>query len=576
MNTDRNKRDEEGSRPRTRVRARRGGKGRDSRTRDHSDSELTDISLGIQSRFPEHSDYDRTSHAYKESYVHPNGYPIGVTACKGLITIDPGEIDLDPPTDRPRDPGRGDDAPDGPVHPLGQHRQKEIPQRVPDNVVAWRWRLERSDGTVVQRVRNRANVGPEACQAKLIAPEPGRYRVHLTLELTDGEQTASRSFRIRDRLIVSIGDSYASGQGVPDEPARVKGTSDLCRLPQAFLRELSIPVDTEPVWVEPEAYRSFESGPAQAAKTVEDRTEGDLITFLSFASSGAEIKQGVLHSQGWQAIGQLEEIKQAVGNRTIDALLMSIGGNDVGFAEGLEDLARDFPVNKRTSAIEKRTTEEIRLLPGKYEDLAKAIDDKLDVRHIFITEYPIAHFDREDDGTIGEGCGVFDYGIVKITRKDAKAIKRMGRELNKAVKQAADDHDWTYVDGVVDGFRGHGYCRGDKRYFVTSSESCQTQGDFEGTMHPDKKGQQVYADRIAAALREEVVRPPTKVRDHRSRSDDGDESDRRSWTRHRDEERDDRESRGRQQTGARRRGKGASGRAKDRRGNVRDHRKRRR
>lgn len=566
MNTDQNKRDEEGSRSRTRVRARRGGKGRDRQTRDHSDSELTDISLGIQSRFPEYNDYDRTSHAYKESYVHPNGYPIGVTACKGLITIDPGEINPDPPTDRPRDPGRGDDAPDGPVHPLGQHRQKEIPQRVPDNVVAWRWRLERSDGTVVQRVRNRANIGPEACQAKLTAPEPGRYRVHLTLELTDGEQTASRSFRIRDRLVVSIGDSYASGQGNPDQPDR-----------------------HNPVWVEPKAYRSFRTGPALAAKDWENRVEGDLVTFLTFATSGAEINKGLLHPQhgrrsrlglgrpfenpyldrrGWQTVGQLEEAKRTVGDRSIDALILSIGGNDIGFSDGLIGLALG---TTDIDELKKDVMDEIDGLEEKYAVLAAKID-KLDPEHVFITEYPTAHFDKKDDGTVGRGCGVF----LQVSKSTAKEIKQLAIKLNQEVKKAARKHKWTFVDGIDEGFHGHGYCRDDERYFVTFSESRKKQGDKNGTMHPNRKGQQVYADRIAAALREEVVRPPPKVRDHRSRSDDGDEGDRRSRTRHRDEERDDQRSRDHQRTGARRRSKGASGRAKGQRGNVRDHRKQRR
>lgn len=136
----------------------------DSRDREHSDSELTDISLVIQSRFPERADYDQNSHIYKKSYVHPNGYPIGVTACKGLVTpIDPGEID--PPIDPrpPVDPRHDDDPPDGPVHPLGHHTQRKIRQQVPENIVAWHWRLERSDGEVVDRAKRSASMGPEAC-----------------------------------------------------------------------------------------------------------------------------------------------------------------------------------------------------------------------------------------------------------------------------------------------------------------------------------------------------------------------------------------------------------------------------
>lgn len=574
MTDERNERKADPTRRRTRTRATRGrgnsGSGRDRRKSqdrdrdhsdagltDHSDSDRTDISLVIRSRFPELTDYDRTSHAYKKSYVHPNGYPIGVTACKGLITTDPGEIDLDPPVDTPRDPGRGDDPPDGPVHPLGQQRRKEIPQRVPDDIVAWRWRLERSDGEVVDRARHRANVGPEACQARLIAPEPGQYRVHLTLELTDGEQTASRSFQIpRERLIVSIGDSYASGEGVPDRSSH-----------------------HNPVWVEPKAHRSFRAGPALAAKAFENTIDGDLVTFLSFATSGAEIDKGLLGRQhDWQGVGQLEEVERAVGDRSIDALLVSIGGNDVHFAGGIKGLALDPPWPlSMASEIEEDVKEAIDELAEKYDELAKRIE-RLDPEHVFITEYPIAHFDIDDDGAVEGGCGVLET----ISTSDAEMIKRLGERLNETIEKAAEEHDWTYIDGIVEGFRGHGYCS-DERYFVTASQSNRGQGDYKGILHPNRAGHRVYADQIVADLRREIGdrrggtggrggtdREPI-VRDHRE--DPNDRSDRDQGPKKRDHrtDRDDRrDSDRRSKTPPRGGGRSDRG-TDDRRGNV--HRK---
>lgn len=524
----RNERGEDSSRSQTRIPARRGQRDTDNRARDHSDSDLTDISLRIQSRFPKLTDYDQTSHTYRESYVHPKSYPIGVTACNGLITTDPGEIGFNPPVGDPRDPGRGDDAPDGPVHP---QRQKEIPQRVPDNIVAWRWRLERSNGEVVHRVRHRANLGPEACQARLVAPELGRYRVHLTLELADGEQTASRWFRIRnDRLIVSIGDSYASGEGVPDRPG------------------------LNTVWVEPEAHRSFRAGPALAAKDWENTIEGDLVSFLSFATSGAEFDRGLFKPQDdWQAIGQIKEAKRAIGDRTIDALLISIGGNDIGFADVLKILALD-PSRRVASIALNRVAEEIEKLEDNFDELEKQIR-KLNPDHVFITEYPIAHFDRKD-GTARGGCGTFSL----VNVDEANSVKQLGERLNETVEAAANDHNWTFVDGVVNGFRGRGYCESDDRYFVTLSESRRSQGNIKGTMHPNRKGHRIYADRITAALQRQIDgqnetggdRGPI-VRDHRTEV--GNRSDRDSGP----TVRDHRTNRGSQ-------------RDTGRRENVRDHR----
>ena len=498
---------------------------------DHSGSDPTAIHINIQSRFPELDDYDQVSHSYREGYVHPNGYEIGVGACNALTPVVDAEDaeDLIDEIDRERRhvPGPGDD----PVRPGDRAPDVNIGGRlkVPDEIVAWHWTLEDDDGNIVDRARRRANIGPDACGATLIAPDLGRYRVNLRLERTGRDLTASRSFQIRsDTLIVSVGDSYASGQGVPDR----RGIAKHPTWPVGALR--GCPMKTDPVWVEPGAYRSFRAGPALAAKEFENTNDGDLVTYLSFASSGAEIKKGLLERQrSWQIGGQLEEVKRTVGDRPIDALLVSIGGNDVGFVPGLAALTilPDLTRHAADRYVQGKITE----LKEKFEELAEQIDD-LDPEYVFLTEYPTALFDRRDDGTVGGGCGTFNLDLIdkiapfeydsvpmipKIDKGDAEAIKRMGRSLNRAVKDAAALHGWTYVDGIAEGFRGHGYCRsGSKRYFVTVSESCNGQGDFYGTMHPNEFGHKVYADRIAAALRRQL-------HDREAGADDREESDRR-------------------------------------------------
>ena len=181
----------------------------------------------------------------------------------------------------------------------------------------------------------------------------------------------------------------------------------------------------DPVWLEPMAHRSLESAPFRAAAAVENRTEGDLVTFVSVASSGAEIERGLLDPQhDWQAGGQLEEVARTVGNKPIDTLLVSIGGNDVGFSTGLKSLAAD-PLDWFRETVESDTAAAIRELRGAYDRLAGAIDD-LDPESVLLTEYPTAHFDR-GGGRVGDGCGVFEG----ISHNDAIAIKRL--ELDPAV-----------------------------------------------------------------------------------------------------------------------------------------------
>src|SRR4051812_23940288 len=103
-------------------------------------------------------------------------------------------------------------------------------------------------------------------------------------------------------------------------------------------------MDPDPVWLEPRAYRSLRSGHAHAARLLEDRAKGTVVTFLPFGRTGSEIENGLLgprrtggHSDdGWIGdIGQVQEVARTLGKRQIDALLIYIGVNDMGGAARL-------------------------------------------------------------------------------------------------------------------------------------------------------------------------------------------------------------------------------------------------
>jgi lysophospholipase L1-like esterase len=347
---------------------------------------------------------------------------------------------------------------------------------------------------------------PPLCDATVDVPAPGTYRITLTIRKRGGSFLRSdpKLYHIRDALVVSLGESAASGQGnpeVPGEPTLLgSGQCELTTL-SAIIDGLGISVnmDREPTWQEPLAYRSYLSGPSRAALALEDPRAGKVVTFLSFASSGAEIENGLFQPQrDFQDVGQIEEARRTVAGRRIDALLLSIGGNDVNFGPGLKGLVKDF-VGKGQDATFAEINHEIDLLPRKYRLLAERIAKRLDPRKVFITEYPTAMFDRSD-GTPGGGCGIFNSLIeLDISAEDGRRIREAGRRLNEAVQVAADKHGWVFVDGIEVGFAGHGYCS-DESFFVHAEDSCRQQGDFEGTMHPTAAGHAVYSRRLQAAL----------------------------------------------------------------------------
>ena len=145
------------------------------------------------------------------------------------------------------------------------------------------------------------------------------YVVKLSVTTPDGQTvTAEVSMTLKDLFVVSIGDSFASGEGNPDIPRhKLKGAR----------------------WIDSPCHRSARAAHAQAAMTIERADAHSSVTFISFACSGATIANLLTTSQtarSHKMPPQLDKVFDAAGSRPIDVLLVSIGGNDVHFAKLVE------------------------------------------------------------------------------------------------------------------------------------------------------------------------------------------------------------------------------------------------
>ena len=397
-------------------------------------------------------------------------------------------------------------------------------------ISAYEWRVEQIDGSFVYRVEYKEKVsGVEDMTVEV--PETGAYRITLTLwQENDRLQTYEHLYHLRDLLIVAIGDSYFCGEGNPDVPGKPSSAMGpiACNLATLtkFLVEktaVTVPMEREAEWQEKRVHRSYQSGPSLAAADLELPSLGIVTTFLNFARSGSSIDQGLLAplpSDTWTEIGQLQETKETIGDRPIDALLISTGGNDIEFPKRLIDLIRedllmvgagdgvlgDEELNRRQEVAEAK--EQIEALPEKMERLATAVHE-LNARRVYLMEYPMAHFDSVNEAgevVVSSGCGIFDGPDMEIDGKDAQVIKQSGEKLNRTLRQTAEKHGWLFVEGIAEAFAGHGRCSPEP-YFISAEESCQTQGDFEGTMHPNRKGHRAYAQCIQKALYAYTVAP---------------------------------------------------------------------
>jgi hypothetical protein len=374
---------------------------------------------------------------------------------------------------------------------------------------------------------------------------------------------------VKDYLIVSIGDSYASGEGNPDVPQKfATGPFDI---------PLPI-VSRDAVWEDARCHRSATAGPAQAAMRLELADPHSSVTFLSFACSGANVEQhgfnntspldpynttgnGVIDN-GVGILGpyagaappagaapldnQIQQVHDAVGHRRIDALVMSGGGNDIGFGyvgtacvvlphcetRSVTASPAAKAAGATTQTLDARLHDDIAALPGIYDDLANQLDaTDLDVAKLYVSEYPDstrnnagAHCSAMLDDVIplstvivggaiaaavlavtypwvlpavfvaavASGVlppfGIFDdevawAGDAALPAGDANA----DHGLNRAIADAAQAHvhnrvPWELVGGIADDFRGTGARSNGVGHGYCASNSWIRSADESNTM----------------------------------------------------------------------------------------------
>lgn len=522
-------------------------------------------------------EYDTEQHRYRDHHLNPSWGILEMDAFPGVESIVLGPGVGKPLPHKPSTPPQGPFDPTDPTQDLPEAPMVDddidpidievVQLKIPEDTVAYDWTIRQVNGDFqareskqVQKKQGRPVGDGKPYEWSIRVPEPGAYRIELTLRRELGsESTHSETFQMRNFFVVSIGDSYAAGEGNPDHPGKIKEIDvdidwwEAVALPwiglpaflvfeaaKAVLRDellkesptlqklikWDVAMDPKPVWLEAEANRSLRSGPAMAAKLLEDTETGDLVTFVTYARSGAEIQDGLFGprtSDGkpidqWIGnIGELDELRRdlqrmrsQVGERPVDALLMIIGGNDTGFSSRLTDLVKLDILNwgdDQIEVVQEKVQKALNNLRDDFEKLAEAIAS-LNVRQVYITEYPTAHFERTlDDGRVdvAKGCGIFEGPDLDIEEPDAELMKSAAEQLNDLIRDEATNRGWVYVDGIAEEFRGRGYCMGEESYFRSAEGSLALQGDTNGTMHPKETGHRVYAERIKSALKKHMI-----------------------------------------------------------------------
>lgn len=292
-------------------------------------------------------------------------------------------------------------------------------------------------------------------------------------------------------LVVALGDSFASGQGAPDQPF-------------SWWRFW------EPVgWADRRCNRSHHSPTALAVAELEQ--QGESVGLQSFACSGASIEEGLLESHmgpepdpgDLPLQPQVAALQDYAQSTDVDAVTIMVGGNDIYFQRTvMACIAFHCKISK--PLVDQR----LALLPALLDAMALEIKQvpNLEPASVLLVEYP--NPSRSADGSYCDRAPPGDL-LARLDTEDARwAGDYVLPRLNHELCMAARRHGFRYVDAVSARFHEHGYCAQPRNFINTIGESTLRQKHFRGGLHPNAEGHGQVGERLAEVLSAMVAGQP--------------------------------------------------------------------
>ncbi len=356
----------------------------------------------------------------------------------------------------------------------------------------------------------------QAVEAEIASPEGSTVSVNVA-----GERPISLDIKVKDILILGLGDSFASGEGNPDVPVALAGNAVEDNL---YPRRARNDDGGSARWLDETCHRSLYSYQMRAALQAALENPHGAVTYLGYACSGASVDRGILGPQayveyasdgagatteqwGSKSDGQLArflredcKVKPVQTDdgwtcpgenfkRPVDYVFLSVGGNDIGFANlvawttlrggvsarlakflGATLPAQDF-VNNLGKDLGNSFTKLARGLelavPLRAEGLA------FDPARVILTAYPDILADEkgnicqgqtdgggpEDQYASNQSLDRFSNWLV-VTQKKIEAAHDALGSLHLRLSQLAEAHGFTFAGRAYADkpFQGHGFC----------------------------------------------------------------------------------------------------------------------
>ena len=351
--------------------------------------------------------------------------------------------------------------------------------------VTWEWKVTGGGKT--------DTLDSNRCTAQAKVAKLGEYSVK-AIELKDasptGVEATNEHVVVKDWLILGLGDSNGSGQG-------------------------------NPPYINKQCDRSVVSYQYQTALYIEKHDPRSSVTFVFDSCSGArsdQVWQNTYEGQepgaGVELPPQLDQVKSVIGKRKPDAVIISVGINDLFFGSimsfcttyiantsnthghtpetpdcQIQHVSPTVDANGYTTGytysndvgdgtVAARTAGRLAVLPNRLALLDKHLTS-LDAAHIFASQYP-------DETTDAKGLCNGTGPRPRLSSGVWGWLQQTGTALNDIVA-GTSSLGWIPITGVAAGFIGHGYCSPDS-YFDTPLQSQLEQWNLYGSFHATAKG----------------------------------------------------------------------------------------
>lgn len=403
---------------------------------------------------------------------------------------------------------------------------------VEDSNVDCVWRSEGGGQGRLTRPRRKSNAFEVVRRCKepvtLDIPYPAGATVSVTV---GGVEVARQRIAVRDILIVGLGDSFGSGEGNPDVPVRfspersadygkASKDGDLTGFPARMgawkkIGDKSF-IEENARWLDQACHRSLYSYQMRVALQLAVEDPHRAVTYAGFACSGAETTFGLfLRYKGNEWVpnppelsqisavaelqcdkveappqdlpeayhmqGKVEELKgglvlrkcDADKARKIDLILLSIGGNDIGFSRLLANavLADQSTLKKLGGWIGQvhglaEARPQLLRLDDRYKSVNRALHNILHLPwsesdRIVLTAYPGLALLGDGSEVCPDGdAGMEVFPDLSLSQQKAREGTAIADKLHRIMGANAKAHGWTFTQSHRRLFIGRGICAG--------------------------------------------------------------------------------------------------------------------